>query len=418
MRVVEKIIANTSSIFVDGEELEKRFSIPPCGYSYGTVLTVLAVLMRAGRLSVKHGGKTLYNYRDEDVLNLFSKSREFKKASFKAITSSLTLHQKQQVVDNLKKLKAHEILTRCFSYSTNDIELVIIIGELSGHFIQKVEDRKKMISEFNDYFPKAQSSTESLQLYVIKITDSNYKSKAEEFLGGFDQFSEAIEQIQNIISFIENNLSRVKKYHDFIVNIVRELEKLGGTYQDNLIFKLQENFKNKFSESIINNYSKLEKIYQNIKDEYHRVIKDEHDLMTKYHEDLKLLAESLRSDIIDISESLNKNIISELDSIITYASKHICNDLRIEYEISCKSCHFSLNEIIASNQNVGIRLNEVETIRTKIEYPDTGGAQPEPKRVNIKSKKGEFTVLQYRKILKGRLDQISPLRNEDIIIVD
>jgi len=419
LRVVEKIVTNTSSIFVDGEELEKRFSIPPCGYSYGTVLTVLAVLMRAGRLSVKHGGKNpLYDYRDDDVLNLFSKSREFKKASFKAITSSLTLHQKQQVVDNLKKLKAHEVLARDFSYSTNDIELVTIISELSGHFIQKVEDRKKMILEFNDYFPKAQSSMESLQPYVIKITDSNYKSKAEEFLEGFDQFSEAIEQTQNIISFIEKNLSRVKKYHDFIVNIVRELEKLGGTYQDNLIFKLRGDFKNKFDESVINNYSKLEKIYQNIKDEYHRLIKDEHDMMAKSHKDLKLMAESLRSGIVDISESLNKGIISELDSIITYATKHICNDLRIEYEISCQSCHFSLNEIIASNQSVSIKQNEVETIKTRIEYPDTGEGKPQPKRVNIKSKKGEFTTLQYRKILKGRLDQISPLDDEDIIIVD
>ena len=418
LRVVEKIMSNTSSIFVDGDELEKRFSIPPCGYSYGTVLTVLAVLMRAGRVSVKHGGKTLYNYRDEDVLSLFSKSREFKKASFKAITSSLTLHQKQQVVDNLKKLKAHEMLNKDFGYSTNDIELVTIIGELSGHFIQKVEDRKKMIADFNDYFPKAQFSMESLQPYVIKITDSNYKLKAEEFLEGFDQFSEAIEHIQNIISFIDNNLSRVKKFHNFIVNIVRELEKLGGTYQDNLIYKLQEDFKNKFDESVINNYSKLEKIYQDIKDEYHRLIKDEHDLMAKNHADLKLMAEGLQSDIVDISESLNKGIISELDNIITYATKHICNDLRIEYEISCQSCHFSLNEIIASNQNVGIRLNEVETIRTRIEYPDTGGGQPQPKRVNIKSKKGEFTALQYRKILKERLNQISLLNDEDIIIVD
>jgi hypothetical protein len=402
LRVVEKIVANTCSIFVDGEELEKRFSIPPYGYSYGTVLTVLAVLLRAGRLSVKHGGKTLYDYKNEDARNLFSKSREFKKASFKAITSSLTHHQKQQVVDNLKKLKANEILNRDFGYSTNDIELVTIIGKLSDHFIQKVEELKKIIAEFNDYFPKAQSNMESLQPYDIKITDSNYKSKAEEFLGGFDQFSEAIEHIQNIISFIENNLSRVKKYHDFIVNIVRELEKLGGTYQGNLIFKLQEDFRNKFDESVINNYSKLEKIYQNIKDEYHRLIKDEHDLMAKNHADLKLY----------------KDIIPELDSIITYAQKHICNDLRIEYEISCQSCHFSLNEIIASNQNVGIRLNEVDTIRTRIEYPDTGGRRQQPKRVNIKSKKGEFTALQYRKILKERLDQIRPLNDDDIIIVD
>ena len=79
---------------------------------------------------------------------------------------------------------------------------------------------------------------------------------------------------------------------------------------------------------------------------------------------------------------------------------------------------FTLNEIIASNQNVGIRLNEVDTIRTRIEYPDTDGRRPQPKRVNIKSNKGEFTALQYRKILKGRLEQISPLNDDDIIVVD
>jgi len=420
LRVVEKLVDSMITIFIDGDELETQFSKPPYGYSYGTLLTVLAVLMRAGRLAVKYNGITHYNYKDEEILSLFSRSREFKKASFKAITSTLSLHQKQQIVENLKELKTRTVLDRHISYSTNDIELVMIISELADFFIQKVIEREKMIPNFNNYFSDTMARTEFLRSYIGKVTDSNYKAKAEEFLEGYAQFKETIQQIQSVVVFIETSLTKVEKYNDFITHIVRELEKLGGKFQDNSIFSFQKEFKQKFNESIVHNFSDLEKLYQKIKDEYHRLIKDEHVRMTQQHQELMSKAEVLRADISKVSASLNNNLITEINDIIYYAGKHICNDLKIEFEISCQSCHFSLNEILSSNQNIDAKYGYLEMKKTKIKYPQPSGKEEKlpPKKINLKSEKGEFTVSKYTQILNNKLDQIGSLNDDDIVVVE
>ena len=420
LRVVEKLVDSMKTIFIDGDELESQFSKPPCGYSYGTLLTVLAVLMRAGRLAVKYNGITHYNYKDEEILSLFSRSREFKKASFKAITSTLSLHQKQQIVDHLKELKARTVLDRQFSYSTNDIELVMMISELADHFTQKVVEREKMIPNFDNYFSDTMARTEFLRSYIGKVTDSNYKAKAEEFIDGYAQFKETIQQIQSVIVFIETSLTKVEKYNDFITHIVRELEKLGGKFQDNSIFSFQKEFKQKFKESIVHNFNELEKLYQKIKDEYHRLIKDEHKRMTQQHQELMSKAEVLHADISKVSASLNNNLITEINDIIYYAGKHTCNDLKIEFETSCQSCHFSLNEILTSNQNIGAKYSDLEMMKTKVRYPQQPGKEEKlpPKKINLKSEKGEFTVSKYKQILNNKLNQINSLNDDDIVIVE
>ncbi len=440
LRAVEKVVAHISSIFVDGEELEKQISMPPCGYSYGTLITVLSVLMRAGRISVRYNGNTLYNYRDGDVINIFSKSREFRKAaSFKAITSSLPLTQRQQIVEHLNELKARDVLGKEFSYSTNDIDLVTIIGEFADYYSRKVDDCKGKTPKFDLYFPLVQASLKVLKSYVIGVTDSNYKSKAEEFLKGYIQFKDARDLIQSTIDFTESKLTKVENYDRFITQIVRELEKLGGKYQANPIFKLHKEFGDKFNESVINNYHDLEKAYQKIKDEYHKLIENEHDLMNQSHQALKKDAEAVKAEIVQVSESLNREPIAGLNDIINYAGKHTCGKLKIEYDTSCQSCHFSLNEIIESNQNISLRYSNIEKIKTQVKYPppeeeveeeeEDGKPQeqegkkpqprkPQPRKINLKSEKGEYTVFQYKQVLQERLDRINPLSDNDIVIVD
>lgn len=45
---------------MDGKSLEADLSGAPWGYSYGTLVTTLAVLFRVGRLSVKFNGDTYF----------------------------------------------------------------------------------------------------------------------------------------------------------------------------------------------------------------------------------------------------------------------------------------------------------------------------------------------------------------------
>ena len=420
LKVVEKVNSNISSIFIDGEELEKRLTIPPCGYAYGTILTVLAVLMRAGRLSVKYNGKTLYSYKDEDILTVFGKSRDYKNASFKAITTSLTMVQKQAIVDNLKALKAGSILKKEFGYSSNDIELVVIVGELADYYLKKIEEINKTITTFDAYFPEVKSRQEVLKPYLVKITDANYKTKAEEFLTGYDRYTEVVTLIRDVISFTEEKLPKLEKYSNFITHIIRELEKLGGEYKANPIFAFQEEFKTKFHESVISNFFELEKLYQKIRDEYHQLIKGEHELMAQNYQTLRQIAGQVKSDIISISETLNQGLIAELNNISDYAIKRSCTNLKIEYEINCKSCFFSLNEIIVSNQNVPAKQNEIEDIKIRIKYPEpTPGEEPhKPKKIKLTSEKGEFTAVRYKRILQDKLKQVSTLNDNDIVQVD
>jgi len=416
LRVVEKIVFNISSIYKEGAELENSLSIPPYDYSFGTISTVLAVLIRAGKLSVKYNGRTIYDYKDEDILNVFGKSREFKKAAFKAIVSTLQSSQKKQLVECLKKLKTETILDRTFGYGTNDIELVSIVSSLAEYFIQKVDAERRRNADFDSYFPGAAEYQSVLAPFAVKITDVNYKGKAEEFMSNYESFKEAVEQMQEIIAFIEKKLTNVERFRSFITHITTELDKLGGKYKDNPIFALEEEFTEKFNESVVNHYVFLEQTFQKIKDNYHSLMKEKHQEMSDIHGALKKQAENAIRKVKKVSEELNKDIITELTDISTYAKNHSCDDLKIEYEIACQNCHYSLNEIITANQSIELKRNKIDQLLPRIQYP-SGGEKKEPRKISLTADTGEFTVEQYRKKLQDKLDRVKNLKDDDIVVV-
>jgi len=415
LKVVEKIVSPISSMYIDGKELEENLSKPPYGYTYGTISTVLAVLMRAGKLSVKYNGRTIYDYKDDDIPSVFGKYREFKKADFKAILSKLSLQQKQKIVDLLKETKAQRVLDRSFDYNTNDIELVGVISLLSNHYVEKIDDRKRIISDFDKYFPKENSYSEILKPFIVKVTDANYKAKAEEFLEKSAEYKNAVNSIQKTIDFSEKNLQKLIKYENFIKDIMGELEKLGDMYESNLIFKFSEDFNEKFKESIIDSFSELEGIFQKIKDEYHNLIKEKHDEMSKEHHKLYKESDKQKEEIEKISKELNKDLIRKLNDIKSYAARRSCDNLKIEFDIRCRSCNFSLNEILASNQSISSKYDEIDDVRGQIKYPKE---KPKPRELRITINKGKYTALKYKKVLEDYQKRIESLDNDDIVIVE
>jgi len=416
LRVVEKVINLLVNSYLDGAEIENRLSAPPTNYAFGTIQTVCAVLMRSGNASMKFNGQQHFSYTDDEVLSVFSKSRDFKKASFKAITSSISTKQKQDIVESLKELKAKKHLNKDFSYSTNEIELVTLISSLSEHFIQKVKEEKSRNSEFNQYFPDVDNFTNVLSPYFIKITGDNYKDKAEEFLTGYTEFKSAIDGINQIMDFIQTKLDKVERFKVFINHIVTELGKLGDSYKDNKIFEIHTSFNESYTESVVNHYSKLEKYYQNVKDEYHSLMKNKHQHMLKAHTTLKQQAEDTVRKVKEIDGALNADLISQLNGIVGYAENHCCEHLKIEFETDCQSCHYSLNEIISANQSVQLKKDEINTLFTQVQYPK-GGGDPKPKKVELSSHKGKYTAGQYRNKLNERLEQIKQLKDDDIVVI-
>ena len=416
LKVVEKINYLISNTYFDGSELENRLSAPPTNYAYGTIQTVCAVLMRSGRASMKFNGNQHFSYKDDEVISVFSKSRDFKKASFKAITSALSTRQKQELVDNLKELKAKKHLNIDFNYSTNDVELTDIIRQLSEHFIQNIRDEKQRNNEFDTYFFGVDEWLSELRNYAVKISGDNYKEKAENFLNGYANYKDAIDNIDSILSFIKEKLNKVEKFKSFIEHITTELKKLGAEYQHNKIFDLETDFGGKFNISVVEHYSALERLSQTVRDEYYSLMDAKHKEMTKQHTTLKQKSEDAIRKVKSVDESLNAGLIGQLNDIANYAENHCCDKLNIEFETECQKCHYSLNEIIASNQNIAIKTENVELLLTQIEYPK-GSGDPQPKEVQLATVKGKYTANQYRSKLNEQLDKIKNLNDDDIVVV-
>ena len=99
----------------------------------GTVISAVAVLLvQANHCQVQ---RREYTLKDSKLRTLFSAAREFRKASFKQISKSLSASQKQDYTVPARLKQQH--INRKIDYNTNDFELANAIRELSKHFTEK-----------------------------------------------------------------------------------------------------------------------------------------------------------------------------------------------------------------------------------------------------------------------------------------
>ena len=264
--------------------------------------------------------------------------------------------------------------------SSTDIEVVSIIKDLSEDLLKKIGDCKIYNNEFDNLFPQIGQKIITLRGYLSRVTGDNYKDQAEKFIEEYMQFKEAATDIQKVLKFCETDLNNVKAYKKFASEIVQELGKLGGIYEGNCIFSFSEQFEEKYTQSISDNFMKLKELFQKIKDEYYRIIEKEHQKMTRKHEELKNQAEESRKNVSSIPGNLNKELLNKIGEIKGYADKHICNHLEISFETKCDTCHYSLNEIISANQNVNHKIKELEETKIQIIYPDSKNTPKEVRR--------------------------------------
>ncbi len=196
------------------------------------------------------------------------------------------------------------------------------------------------------------------------------------------------------------------------------MEKVGKSEKNKNIKECIKNFNIKFDQSIINNFIELEQLYQKIRDEYFNITETEHKLMTEKHAEFLKKSENLKTEIIKTSESLNKQSLIEISNLIDYANKHICKQLKIEFETHCKNCHFSLNEIIIANQNLELKYRQLDKIKDNIKYKEKEDKKDEIKKIKISYPKGEMTIKNYKNHLKNELDKMSGYDENDIVILN
>jgi imidazole glycerol phosphate synthase subunit HisF len=172
LKVSEEILYKIRNTFVDGATLEKELEQPPTGFTFGTVISSVAALMRAGKLIAKYNGAEKFSWRDEGVLNIFNTAREFRKASFKAVSKSLSALQKQELAQFLLDIEVDKYIGRKVDYNTNDFELVAAVRDTAKHFADKVTTLRNSEKEFDKLFPQADSNASYLGGFTGAVSDA------------------------------------------------------------------------------------------------------------------------------------------------------------------------------------------------------------------------------------------------------
>ena len=92
--VITEMMAQMAS-YKNGADLERDLAAAPTGYSFGTVFSTLAALFRASKVIIKFNNQEYHSWQQEGAKEPFANSRNFQRASFKAITKSLSYNEKK-----------------------------------------------------------------------------------------------------------------------------------------------------------------------------------------------------------------------------------------------------------------------------------------------------------------------------------
>ena len=420
LKVVEEINAKIKSRYVDGRTLESDLSGAPWGYSFGTIVSTLAALLRAGRLSVKYNGDTWFSHEQSGIQEAFTNATKFKSASFKSITATLTAAQKNQAVQLLMDLEIESHAGRKVDWNTNDFDLADSIRHMADHFIGALTTVGDTVDGFESLFPTVADQKQTLLSYGGKVTESNYIEKVEYLLTNSDQFSSAIQTILKAQKFIKKNFSKVREFKRFIEEVVSELKKADRT--DNSIKEAHEEFNRLYKQDMVKNFGSLQQQVQIVKDSYYKLIKNAAAGMSHEYQLLSGKIDAALRTLKGYPADLNVQNQRKLDELKRYCSDRIIKEPVLEYAITCKNCGYSLSDILNYTALAPTKDNELLILQSsfiteapKPDAPATPDTPKKPRKVKLSVHSQKMTAGEYRKVLSGQLQSLAGLNDSDEI---
>lgn len=425
LKVVEELNAIIKNRYADGKTLESDLSGAPWGYSFGTIVSTLAALFRAGRISVKYNGDTWLSYEQKAIHEAFTNATKFKTASFKSITATLTAAQKNQAVQLLMDLEIDLHAGKKVDWNINDFDLADSIRIMAEHFIGALTTLNDTVEQFELLFPAVADQKQILQSYAGKITESNYIEKVEYLLSNSSQFSTSVQTILKAQKFIKKNFSAVKDFKRFIEEVLSELKKADRS--DSSIAEAANQFKLLYSQDMVKNFGGLQQQVQLVKDGYYKLMKIAEGGMSHAYQLLEGKVDAaIRQLKQNYPASLNTENQRKLDELKRYCTDRIKVDLTLEYSISCKVSGYSLSDILNYTALAPAKENELIIVQTGFitheptPEPETGGTSepPAPKKpriVRLLISNKVMTVQKYKSLLTGQLTSLAAARPDEEI---
>lgn len=420
LKVVEEINAKIKGRYSDGRTLESDLSGAPWGYSFGTIVSTLAALFRAGRLSVKYNGDTWFSPEQNGIQEAFINTTKFKSASFKSITATLTAAQKNQAVQLLMDLEIESHTGRKVDWNTNDFDLADSIRHMADHFIGALTTLGDTVDGFESLFPTVADQKQTLLSFAGKVTESNYIEKVDYLLTNSDQFSTAIQTILKAQKFIKKNFSKVREFKRFIEEVVSELKKADRT--DSTIKEAHEEFNRLYKQDMVKNFGSLQQQVQIVKDSYYKLIKNAAAGMSHEYQLLSGKIDAALRTLKGYPADLNVQNQRKLDELKRYCSDRIIKEPVLEYAITCKNCGYSLSDILNYTALAPTKDNELLILQSsfiteapKPDAPATPDTPKKPRKVKLSVHSQKMTAGEYRKVLSGQLQSLAGLNDSDEI---
>lgn len=430
LRVAEAVLDLMKNAFVDGASIESRLLDPPTGYLYGTVVSTVAALMRGGRIIAKFNGSEKFSYRDADVDSIFKSATNFRKASFKGISKSLSATQKNEIVVVLKDFEVSDRNGKKVDWNTNDYDLVCAISKTADDNAGKIKAWREANSKFDMYYPEMKDVEAVLGGFVANINDQNYIDKAVYFIENKDAFVDAIEKVETCSTFIKNKQGNAESWKNFVKEVNDDLAKAAKHVQ--VIAMATAEFDTVYGSGLMKKYSQLQKIAQQIRDEYFKKYAEAAALMTTRYKKLKESAERLHGEIDALG--LNENAIakSKVNSILLFAEGRICETPKITSSIKEDTTKLTYSEILSANdmfaqKETELSIVDAQLIRVKPETPATptpsGDDAPEVENVEQKEEvvhtikrtlpSPDITVSEYKTWLLTEIKTMSAMKETD-----
>lgn len=348
LKVVEEVLYKVRNTYVDGRTLEEELEKPPTGFAFGTVITTLAVLLRAGRVIVRYNGQDYFSWQDKGANDIFETARNFRKASFKAISKRLLTSQKQQLAKFLLDIDVAQYRERDevkIDYNTNDFELVNAVRGVARYFDRLVSELKRKESNFDTLFPHIDAKVNYLLDFTGAVSEANYIDKATDFLGKQEDFYDAIDAIQKVEKFIDKKLPKAKDWQTFIKAVTEELKK--AAQKDEAIEENAVTFHTQFKENVVKHYQTLRGLVQQVKDSYFQLFSAAmKDCATQYKA-LAQQATALIDEINRLPKGLNEDALRKANQIQRYAQQRTQENIQIDYDVKDKTSRFTYSEVLS-----------------------------------------------------------------------
>lgn len=384
LRVSEEVLALMKNTFVDGASIENKLLDPPTGYLYGTVVSTVAALMRGGRIIAKFNGSEKFSYRDIDVDNIFKTSANFRKASFKAINKSLSATQKNEIVVVLKDLDVSDRNGKKIDWNTNDFDLVCAISRTADEYAQKIKSWRDTNSKFDAYYPEMKDVELVLQGFIANINDQNYIDKAEHFLSNKDAFIEAIEKVDSCATFIKVKQVRTEEWRNFVKEVNDDLVKAAKNIQ--AIAQASSEFDTLLTSGLMKKYGELQKLHQQVHDEYFKKYVDAAKIMTVSYTSLRDKAKTLLYEITTLGIAENAIAKTKVESLIVFAEGRMCDNPKITVSIKEDATKMTYSEVLSANEIIGQKETELSIIDAQLIK-----VKPEPASPTVISKPEDNT---------------------------